>query len=186
MFQGLKNASQYGQSDNGLSKTIRLNSTRSLEEKYEMLRSKLADYLLLQVNTFIAGAGERAIGPAMEMLTEKSAEMKVQEIREKGQGQGQQAVNALSKNLADSMGETFNSDYSVDDADSSRTVTLSRCGCIESVLDTAHMYNMTAPRAKSIFCGACMNSYKKAASTLGLGFKGKLSEKGCAMSFSEK
>ncbi len=169
-----------------MSKSIHANSARSLEERYEMLRSKLADYLLLQVNTFIAGAGERAIGPAMEMLTEKSAEMKVREIREKGQGQGKKAVNALSKNLADSMGETFNSDYSVEDADSSRTVTLSRCGCIEAVLDAANGYNMTAPRAKSIFCGACMNSYKKAASTLDLGFKGRLSEKGCTMSFSEK
>ncbi len=168
-----------------MSKTIQANRARSLEEKYEMLRSKLADYLLLQVNTFIAGAGETAIGPAMEMLTEKSAEMKVREIREKGQDQGKQAVRALSKNLADSMGETFNSDYGVDDTDSSRTVTLSRCGCIESILDTAHMYNMTAPRAKSIFCGACMNSYKKAASILDVGFKGRLSEKGCAMSFSE-
>src|SRR6266571_6373915 len=143
-----------------LSKTVELDKPVTLEKRYEMLRGKLADYLLLQVNTFIAGAGERAIGPAMEMLTEKSAEMKVREIRERGQGQGKQAVRALSKNLADSMGETFNSDYGVDDADSSRTVTLSRCGCIESVLDTAHMYNMTAPRAKSIFCGACMNSYK--------------------------
>ena len=151
-----------------------------------MLRSKLADYLLLQVNTFISGAGERAIGPAMEMLTEKSAEIKVREIREGGQGQGKQAVSALSQNLADSMGETFNSDYRVDDTDSSRTVTLSRCGCIEAVIDTAPVYNMTAPRAKSIFCGACMNSYKKAASTLGLGFKGRLSEKGCTMGFSEK
>ena len=169
-----------------MSKVIQTTKTTTIEERFEMLRNKLADYLLLQVDTFIAGAGERAIGPAMEILTEKSADMKVDQIRERGQGQGRLAVNALSKNLAESMGETFNSDYKVEDAESSRTVTLNRCGCIESVMETAPRYSMTAARAKSIFCGACMNSYKKAASTLSLGFKGRLSEKGCAMSFSEQ
>ena len=151
-----------------------------------MLRSKLADYLLLQVNTFIAGAGERAIGPAMELLTEKSAEMKVREARKNGQDQAMLAVDSLSKNLADSMGETFNSDYSVDSKETSRTVTLDRCGCIESVLKTAETYDMTRVKAKSIFCGACMSGYRKAALALGIEFKGKLSENGCTMNFSEK
>ncbi len=151
-----------------------------------MLRGKLADYLLLQVNTFISGAGERAIGPAMEILTDKSAEMKVREARKNGQDQGSGAVNSLSQNLVVSMGETFNSDYTVEGKESSRTVTLDRCGCIESVLETAATYDMTRPQAKSIFCGACTSGYRKAASTLGLNFKGKLSEKGCQMSFSEK
>ncbi len=151
-----------------------------------MLRGKLADYLLLQVNTFISGAGERAIGPAMEILTDKSAEMKVREARKNGQDQGSSAVNSLSQNLVVSMGETFNSDYKVEGKESSRTVTLGRCGCIESVLETAATYDMTSAQAKSIFCGACTSGYRKAALTLGLGFKGKLSEKGCQMSFSEK
>ena len=152
-------------------------------EKYEMLRAKLADYLLLQVNTFIAGAGESAIGPAMELLTEKSAEMKVVEARRNGQGSGMPAADALSKNLAVSMGETFNSDYKAESTESSRSVILDRCGCIESVLKTAETYDMTRAKAKSIFCGACMSGYRKAASTLGLEFKGRLSESGCAMSF---
>ena len=56
-----------------MSKVIQATKTATIEERFEMLRTKLADYLLLQVNTFIAGAGERAIGPAMEILTEKSA-----------------------------------------------------------------------------------------------------------------
>jgi hypothetical protein len=169
-----------------LSKIILGNRSASLEEKYEMLRSKLADYLLIQVNTFISGAGERAIGPAVEWMTEKSAEMKISDIKNSGQDKGRLAVDALSKNLADSMGETFNSDYRVEDDAASRTVTLDRCGCIESVLETAGRYEMPKAQAKSIFCGACMSSYRKAAIGLGLGFKGKLSETGCAMSFMEK
>src|SRR5437867_993687 len=169
-----------------LSKTVELDKAVSLEKKYEMLRSKLADYLLLQVNTFIAGAGERAIGPAMELLTEKSAEMKVREAQKKAQDSGKPPVDSLSKNLVESMGETFNSDYRVENKESSRTVILDRCGCIESVLETAATYDMTQVQAKSIFCGACMSGYRKAASTLGLEFKGRLSEKGCSMSFSEK
>ena len=169
-----------------MSKMILANRSASLEEKYEMLRRKLADYLLLQVNTFIAGAGERAIGPAMELLTEKSAEMKVREAQKKAQDNGEPSVDSLSKNLVDSMGETFNSDYRVESKGSSRTVILDRCGCIESVLETAATYDMTQVQAKSIFCGACMSGYRKAASTLGLEFKGRLSEKGCSMSFSEK
>ncbi len=169
-----------------LSKTVELDKAVTLEKRYEMLRSKLADYLLLQVHTFIAGAGERAIGPAMELLTEKSAEMKVLEAQKKAQENGRPPVDSLSKNLVDSMGETFNSDYRVEGKDSSRTVILDRCGCIESVLDTAATYDMTRVQAKSIFCGACMSGYRKAASTIGLEFKGKLSEKGCSMGFSEK
>jgi hypothetical protein len=169
-----------------LSKSVPAGKAVSLAEKYEMLRIKLADYLLLQVNTFISGIGDRAIGPAMEILTSKSAEIKVRDIREKAEDQGRKAVNALSKNLSDSMGVTFNSDYKVEDGDSSRTVTLDRCGCIESVLTLAPDYDMTGPKAKSIFCGACMGSYRKTAETLGLGFKGKLSSTGCMMSFSEK
>src|SRR6059036_2410333 len=165
---------------------ILANRSASLEEKYEMLRRELADYLLLQVNTFIAGAGERAIGPAMELLTEKSAEMKVREALKKAQDTGEPSVDSLSKNLVESMGETFNSDYRVESKESSRTVILDRCGCIESVLETAATYDMTQVQAKSIFCGACMSGYRKAASTLGLEFKGRLSEKGCSMSFSEK
>src|SRR6059036_1946975 len=165
-----------------LSKTVELDKAVTLEKRYEMLRAKLADYLLLQVNTFIAGAGERAIGPAMELLTEKSAEMKVREAQKKAQDNGEPSVDSLSKNLVDSMGETFNSDYRVESKESSRTVILDRCGCIESVLDTAATYDMTQVQAKSIFCGACMSGYRKAASTLGLEFKGRLSEKGCSMS----
>jgi len=152
-----------------------------------MLRSKLADYLLLQVNTFIEGAGEPAIGPAMEILTQKSAEMKVQEARKNGQDHGKLAVNALSKNLAESMGETFNSDYDIETGDGFRMVKLDRCGCIESVLEQAEAYGLTKPQARSIFCGTCMSSYKKAAETLGAGFKGKLSgAHGCSMKFSTK
>ena len=153
-------------------------------ERYDMLRAKLADYLLLQVNTFIAGAGERAIAPAMELLTEKSADMKVQEARRNGQEKGLRAADSLSKNLEVSMGETFNSDYRVESNNSTRTVILDRCGCIESVLKTAETYDMSKPQAKSIFCGACMSGYRKASSTLSLEFKGRLSEKGCTMSFS--
>jgi hypothetical protein len=160
--------------------------TRSLEERYEMLRKTLAHYLLLQVGTFVKAAGFDAIGPAMEILTGKKAELKVQEIVEKGQGSGVDAVNALSQNLADSMGETFSSDYDIETGESFRTVTLSRCGCIESVLAQAEAFELTKPQARSIFCGTCMNSYKKAAETLNLGFKGKLSKEGCSMSFSTK
>ncbi len=151
-----------------------------------MLRKTLAHYLLLQVGTFVTAAGFDAIGPAMNILTDKKAALKVSEIVENGQGSGIDAVKALSQNLADSMGETFNSDYDIETGDSSRTVTLSRCGCIESVTEQAETYGLTKPQARSIFCGTCMSSYKKAAGTLNLGFKGKLSREGCMMSFSTK
>ena len=151
-----------------------------------MLRRTLAHYLLLQVETFIAGAGLGAVGPAMDILASKSAELKVQAIREKGQATASDAADALSQNLAESMGETFDSDYSVKNGDSSRTVTLTRCGCIESILASAEPYGLTGPEVRSIFCGSCTQSYRKAASTLGLGFKGRLSREGCVMSFHTK
>ncbi len=147
-----------------------------------MLRKTLAHYLLLQVGTFVSLAGFDAIGPAMNMLTDMKANLKVEEIKKKGHGNG---VEALSQNLAESMGETFDSDYEIETGDGFQRVKLDRCGCIESVVAEAEAYGLTKPQARSIFCGTCQSSYKKAAEALGVGFKGKLSgEYGCSMRFS--
>ncbi len=158
---------------------------RPVEERYEMLRKTLAHYLLLQVGTFVSTIGFEAVGPAMDFLTDKKAELKVREIQEKNAPGSEETVRALAQNLADSMGETFNSDYDVETGDSSRTVRLNRCGCIESVVDQAGNYGLTKEQARSIFCGTCMKSYRKAAESLNLAFKGRLVGKiGCTMSFS--
>ncbi len=158
----------------------------SIEKRYGMLRKSLAHYLLLQVSTFIEGAGVQAVGPAMEILTQKSAELKSRKVKEKALGDPTKAVEGLSQNLAESMGETFRSDYYVSGSEDSKTVTLRECGCIKSVTEVAEDYGLTGPHARSIFCGACMNGYGKAAAILNLGFKGKLSKEGCVMSFSTK
>ena len=57
--------------------------TRSLGERYEMLRKTLAHYLLLQVGTFVTAAGFDAIAPAMNILTDMKANLKVQDIKAK-------------------------------------------------------------------------------------------------------
>jgi hypothetical protein len=170
--------------DIDMSKLNQPKRARSLEERYEMLRKTLAHYLLLQVGTFVGLAGFDAVGPAMNMLTDMKANLKVEEIVAKGEGS---RVEALSQNLAESMGETFASDYDIETSDGTRTVKLDRCGCIESVLAQADAYSLTKPQARSIFCSTCIGSYKKAAETLQLGFQGKLrGEHGCSMSFSKK
>jgi len=144
----------------------------------------LAHYLLLQVGTFVTAAGFEAIAPAMNILTDMKANLKVQDIKAKGQSS---RVEALSENLAESMGETFDSDYNVETGDGFRTVKLDRCGCIESVVSQAESYGLTKVQARSIFCGTCISSYKKAAEALDVGFKGRLrGDHGCSMSFSEK
>ncbi len=148
-----------------------------------MLRKTLAHYLLLQVGTFVGLAGFDAVGPAMNMLTDMKANLKVEDIKKRNVDR----VDALSQNLADSMGETFASDYDIETGNGFRTVNLDRCGCIESVLAQAEAYELTKPQARSIFCSTCIGSYKKAAETLELGFQGKLrGEHGCSMSFSKK
>ena len=149
-----------------------------------MLRKTLAHYLLLQVGTFVGLAGFDAVGPAMNMLTDMKANQKAKEIESKNQGS---RVEALSQNLAESMGETFASDYDIETGDGFTTVKLDRCGCIESVLAQAEDYGLTKAQARSIFCSTCIGSYKKAAETLELGFQGRLrGEHGCSMSFSKK
>ena len=168
----------------GVSKQIEPKQSRSLEERYEMLRKTLAHYLLLQVGTFVTAAGFDAIAPAMDILTSMKANLKVQDIQAKGDAN---RVEALSQNLAESMGETFDSDYDIETGDGSRTVRLDRCGCIESVVEQAESYGLTKAQARSIFCGTCISSYKKAAESLQVGFKGKLrGAQGCSMSFSDK
>ena len=167
-----------------MSKLIQSKRTRSLEERYELLRKTLAHYLLLQVGTFVGLAGFDAVAPAMNMLTDMKANLKVEEIKAKNNGN---RVEALSQNLAESMGETFASDYDIETVGGTRTVNLDRCGCIESVLAQAENYDLTKTQARSIFCSTCIGSYKKAAETLELGFQGRLrGEHGCSMSFSKK
>lgn len=162
------------------------NAPVTIEERYKMLRRSLAHYLLLQVGTFIDGAGQEAVGPAMKILTQKSAELKARKINEKGRTGPNDAMVALSRNLEENMGETFKSDYGVTESESSRTVTLRECGCIKSITEVSEEYGLSTPRARSIFCGACMNSYRKAATVLELGFQGRLSKDGCFMKFSTK
>ena len=165
-----------------MSKLIQAPKARTTEERYELLRKTLAHYLLLQVGTFVGLAGFDAVGPAMNMLTDMKANLKVEDIRKRGVD----PVEALSQNLAESMGETFASDYYVKKGEDTGTVNLDRCGCIESVLAQAESYDLTKAQARSIFCSTCIGSYKKAAEALQLGFKGKLKgENGCSMSFSK-
>lgn len=162
------------------------NAPVTIEERYKMLRRSLAHYLLLQVGTFIDGAGQEAVGLAMEILTQKSADLKVRKIDEKGNTGPKDAMVAISHNLEESMGKTFKSDYNVTENESSRTVTLKECGCIKSIMDVSDEYGLSKPQVRSIFCGACMNSYRKAATILELGFQGRLSKDGCFMKFSTK
>ena len=159
--------------------------SRNLAEQYALLRKTLAHYLLLQVGTFVSAFGYDAIGPAMEILTNKKAELKVQEIRKRSNDGANAAAEALGDSLAESMGETFRSDYDIETGNGFKTVNLRVCGCIESVTAQAEDYGLTQAQARSIFCGTCMSSYKKAAEGLGLGFKGRLrGEHGCSMGFS--
>src|SRR5438876_11771361 len=122
-----------------------------------MLRKTLAHYLLRQVGTFVTAAGLDAIAAAMNILTDMNANLKVQDIKSKNQGS---RVEALSQNLADSMGETFNSDYEIEAEDGSRMVRLDRCGCIDSVDAQTEAYGITKPHAISIFCATCVGSFK--------------------------
>src|SRR2546428_13297587 len=81
---------------------------RGLEERYEMLRKTLAHYLLLQVGTFVAAFGFDAVGPAMNTLTDKKAELKVLEVnRNGGAGGSEQAVKKGSQNTVDWIGGNF-------------------------------------------------------------------------------
>ena len=166
---------------------LEMKYARALQEQYELLRKTLAHYLLLQVGTFVTAVGYDAIAPAMNILADKKAELKIKEIRERDGATGDAAMVALSDSLAESMGETFQSDYGIKVGDGLRTVGLHRCGCIESVTAHAEDYGLTRQQARSIFCGTCVSSYKKAAEGLGLGFSAKLvGEHGCSMSFSTK
>src|SRR2546422_7831453 len=109
---------------------------RSMGERYEMLRKTLAHYLLLQVGTFVTAAGFDAIAPAMNILTDMKANLKVQDIKSKSQGS---RVEALSQNLADSMGETFNSDYEIEMEEGSQNVKHYRCGYLGYVVAKAYV-----------------------------------------------
>src|SRR2546426_8494984 len=88
---------------------------RGLEERYEMLRKTLAHYLLLQVGTFVAAFGFDAVGPAMNTLTDKKAELKVLEVNRNGGGGGSEhGGKKVSPKLVCNIGETFQSHFLVE------------------------------------------------------------------------
>src|ERR1700746_2836345 len=122
--------------------------SRNLAEQYALLRKTLAHYLLLQVGTFVSAFGADAIGPAMEILTNKKAELKVQEIRKRSNDGANAAAEALGDSLAESMGETFRSDYDIETGNGFKTVNLRVCGCIESVTAQAEDYGLTQAQAR--------------------------------------
>src|SRR3989454_12597522 len=98
-----------------MSKLIQPKQSRSLEERYEMLRKTLAHYLLLQVGTFVAAFGFDAVGPAMNTLTDKKAELKVLEVNRNGGGGGsEQAGKKVSPKIVCNIGETFQSHFLVE------------------------------------------------------------------------
>lgn len=150
-----------------------------MDERYALLKKSLARYLLLQVSTFIQSFGQDAIKPAMEILTQKAVDLRVQEVKRSGVN----PAEGLADNLAVSMGDTFNSDYTVEEKGQTRSVSLNQCGCIMATLENSEDYGIPKPLAKSIFCGACMTGYRKSAEALSVGFKGKLNERGCNMTF---
>src|SRR3989442_2399010 len=87
---------------------------RGLEERYEMLRKTLAHYLLLQVGTFVAAFGFDAVGPAMNTLTDKKAELKVLEVNRNGGGGGSDEVaEKISPKAVCMIGESFVSGFLV-------------------------------------------------------------------------
>src|SRR5207247_10991753 len=118
----------------------------------------------------------------MYILKNMKAKMKGKHIKAKSNGSKDET---LYQNLAESMDETFDSDYDIETGEGFRTVRLDRCRCIESVVAQAESYGLTKAQARSIFCGTCMSSYRKAAGTLEVSLKGKLrGAHGCSMSFS--
>ena len=152
----------------------------SVEKRYSRLRQRLGHYLLLQAYTFIETSGQGEISTAMRKLIEKSAELKVERIKDRPPNE---YTVALSEDLATNMGETFDSRYHVERDGGNSKVVLEECGCIMSVMQGSAEFNLDPHLTRSIFCGSCMGGYREATEKLGLKFKGKLTDSGCMMSF---
>src|SRR5260370_16906461 len=93
-----------------MSKLIQPKQTRKLEERYEMLRKTLAHYLLLQVGTFVGLAGFDAVVPAMNILTDMKANLKVEEIKANN---NESKLETLSHNFPETIPDTFATDYDI-------------------------------------------------------------------------
>lgn len=122
----------------------------------------------------------REIPEAMKMLIEKAAGINVREAK---RHPPEEYHKVLGSELAMHMGETFSSDYHVENNDKNTKVVLDTCGCISSVIEHAEEFNLSDTECKSIFCGSCMGGYKKSTEMLNLKFEGALTKKGCYMDF---
>ena len=149
-------------------------------EKYASLKDRLAYYLLIQVYTFLKTSGIRGLPEAMKLLTEKAAEINVKEARRQP---SDKRAEFLAGMLSQHMGETFSSTYHTEKQDSHSKVVLTRCGCIESILEHSKSFGLTVSDCKAVFCGSCMGGYRKSAEKLQLEFNGALTREGCYMNF---
>jgi len=153
-----------------------------VEERYSRLRRRLAHYLLLQAYTFMETSGEGEVPAAMRKLTEKSAELKVQRMKDRPPNE---YAEALGEDLATNMGVAFDSSYFVERDGGSSKVVLDECGCITSVIQGSAEFSLDPHLCRTIFCGSCLGGYREATEILGLRFKGKLTDSGCMMSFKQ-
>ena len=152
----------------------------TLEERYEGLKERLGDYLLLQAYTFIDISGRGDIPGAMRRLTEKASEINVKEAK----GRSDQGyAESLGRALASHMGETFFSRYRTESDEEKFSVVMEECGCLGCILQSSRSFDLGERDCKAIFCGACLGGYKLSAEKLGVKFEGYLTQKGCMMTF---
>jgi len=152
----------------------------TLEERYEELKERLGDYLLLQVYTFIDTSGRGYIPSAMKRLIEKASEINVQEAKRLSEDR---YAESLGRDMARHMGEVFSSKYKVEGDEYRFSVVIDECGCLRCILKNSNSFDLDEHNCRAIFCDACLGGYRLSAEKLGVGFEGFLTKQGCKMTF---
>ena len=151
------------------------------DKLYQAMKLRVAGYSLNLSAAVRTLFGEVALKRMLRQAAEVSARQKAEGL--KGLARDAKA-RALAERLTGMLSEFASRDVSIEEFRDGRTTVMNpECGCLPPFTSRARDFNFTPEEARRYTCMQCMPSYAKAASLLGVKFKGGLTERGCVMEF---
>lgn len=156
-----------------------MTKTEPLKQKYDKLKLRTVGYILGICQAIRQKGGDKELREIIDQAARNSAHtIKVENLRDLPN-----KAEALGNEL-EGMLQDFDTQYiTPTQSEGTYRVDNPNCGCLPPFLQLAERYGFTQEEARDYACRRCMPSYKEVAIQSGLGFQGKLTEKGCFMEF---
>lgn len=151
----------------------------------ENLKRRMAEYVL-EIGQAIKNLdGLAALEKRVHLAARASADQKAKDLKSIALAERHQALaERLRRMLCDFGGKA--TQISVSDGGVTQIVDNPICPCLPPFVSQAEQFGFKPKEVRKLACMICMPSYARGAQLVGVKFGGKLTEKGCWMSFSRK